>query len=59
MKSIVITVIICLGMVSSVTGQVRKNAPEMLFSEEPIGQLEENIAGWTYSLDGRWLEEKT
>ncbi len=55
MKRITLIAGIILLIVIAAKAQTRESTPDMIFSEEPIGLLEEDITGWTYSLDGKWL----
>ena len=41
-----------------VMAQAREEKPLPIIAEEPTGILEENITGWSYSLDGQWMSAK-
>lgn len=54
MKYISITLILW-SFFFGLKAQVRTDEPDVLFSEEPLGIIEEGLTGWTYSLDGKWI----
>lgn len=53
--ALVFVLLSCLGQIR---GQVHKSKPLPQLSEEPVHLIDENIKGWSYSLDGQWLSRE-
>lgn len=49
------TTLIAAILPSFLMAQTRVNSPQIQIGEEPIGVLDENFKGWSYSLDGKWI----
>lgn len=48
--------LLSLTLVSGVGfAQSRRNSPKMTIDPTPISTLDENVTGWSYSLDGKWI----
>jgi hypothetical protein len=56
MKRLTATAFLFLAISLTTYAQTRTSTPDMVFGEEPIGLLEDDVNGWTYSLDGKWMK---
>lgn len=54
MRKLIILLALCQGVMA----QPRENKPLPIFTKKPIKVIDDNLTGWSFSLDGQWVSQE-